>query len=50
MRIVVECPKCGHEREVDRDDLIGGDWRHKPCPVCEAPSNEPTEDERNQTP
>jgi ribosomal protein L37E len=43
-RIYVVCRRCGHEREVARDDLIGGNVRHKPCPVCTHPGD--TDDER----
>lgn len=47
----VVCRKCGHEREVSRDDLLKGAWKRKPCPVCESThSDAPDDDEREPVP
>lgn len=31
--IIVECRRCGHAREISREDLLRGGWS-KSCPVC----------------
>lgn len=39
MRIVVACQRCGHEREITRDELLKGAYKRKPCPVCQSKSS-----------
>ncbi len=34
MPINVTCTKCGHVRQVSKDDLMSGRWRDTACPVC----------------
>ncbi len=50
MRIVIACRRCGYERLVTRDDLIGGTWRNQKCPACEVTQTNTTEDEREPVP
>jgi len=35
MKIITECPTCGAERELSREEVISGRWRKLPCPVCQ---------------
>ncbi len=48
--LYVVCKRCGHEREVARDDLRGGDWRHKHCPACEPIETDVPDNERPDEP
>lgn len=32
MSVIFVCPTCGHEREIDRKQILAGTWRS--CPDC----------------
>ena len=34
MKIVIECPTCGFERDMTRDEIVTGSWKRAACPVC----------------
>ena len=41
MSMMITCPRCGTEYQVERDTIVQGVWRLS-CPVCHPPLNRAT--------
>lgn len=32
--ILIVCRTCGHERPMNREEIVTGRWKHAPCVCC----------------